>query len=252
MWPDVLFLFRCRLLHDLLHAEFVHGSFDNCLFTLNKPHHHYHPFRRILEEEEREKRSDSEQWKVMECRVQVQTTSFFRPSCHHWCLKKKQQPTNVPVWLVSLKGLNIDHISESTSGPLNWITSGFIDLNLYLLLPPYCRTVAESPKQGTPGYREGLRVPPNPLDSLEMDFHLTLANLSASVPLSTPHLSCNYIPMYIYLVCVCVWERERESAQWVYDGVCISSVWRCVSEWVRCVCVCEWVACVCVRERERE
>lgn len=144
------------LLHDLLYAEYVHGSFDDCLFTLNKPHLHNHPYRRLMINEDMDEDRDAdEKWKFVECKLQ---------------------------------GLNIDHLAENTTGPLNWITSGFIDINVHLLLPPFANTLPPAPNPSNPNARAEPRLL-SQLPGINMDFKLVLTNLSASVPLSTPHMS---------------------------------------------------------------
>lgn len=50
-----------RLLHDLLYAEYMHGSFDDCLFTLNKPHLHNHPYRDLMIAEDMDEERDADE-----------------------------------------------------------------------------------------------------------------------------------------------------------------------------------------------
>jgi hypothetical protein len=70
---------HCRLLHDLLYAEYVHGSFDDCLFTLNKPHLHNHPYRRLMISEDMDEDRDADE-KYVACVVLLDAASN-KPVC---------------------------------------------------------------------------------------------------------------------------------------------------------------------------
>jgi len=195
------------LLHDLLYADNAHGSFDNCLFTLNKPHLHNHPYQQlIISEDMDENRKEDEKWKFVECKLQ---------------------------------GLNIDHLALNTTGPLNWITSGFIDINVHFLLPPFADTLPVAPNPSNPTVKVQPRLLSD-LPGINMDFDLVLTNLSASVPLSTPHLS--YVnsaliqPIVLYLntnytelplVFRCAIPQGRFHNAW-YPGDC--GFWAALSE----------------------
>jgi hypothetical protein len=98
----------------------VHGSFDDCLFTLNKPHLHNHPYRRLMINEDMDEDRDADE-KCVACSAtfliivarSVSVADFSYPRLARWKFVE-----------CKLQGLNIDHLAENTTGPLNWITSG--------------------------------------------------------------------------------------------------------------------------------
>lgn len=116
--------------------------------------------------------------------------------------------------VLKISGVNIDHISETATGPVSWLTRGTIDLRLELLLPridfedqlnqagtPLFNFSRSSQNKGTSNVEGVAQQPPS--RDIKMKYEVVLQNLSAEVPLSTPHLS--YLrsaliqPIVIYL-----------------------------------------------------
>ncbi|KAL6077578.1 Mitochondrial distribution and morphology protein 31, mitochondrial precursor [Balamuthia mandrillaris] len=136
------------LLFDILSAEHAHGCFDGCLFTLTKPHL---PFERLVP---------------------------ASASRHAHNKGAPAVPVNPPsVRLATISGLPMDHLSKNSSGPLSWITSGFIDVGLEIILPNKDDDDDEQHKTN------------NPEENVIVNFNVMLRNLSADVPMKSPHLS---------------------------------------------------------------
>lgn len=100
-----LFQFDCTrfrrqwLLFDALTANYIHGSFDNCLFNFQKMH-------------EIEDHCVGEK-----CSSEVQTAGEGG---------KRLDRNFVVVNRLKLDGLNVDLLTAGLSGPLSWITSGYV------------------------------------------------------------------------------------------------------------------------------
>ena len=107
--------------------------------------------------------------------------------------------------ILKISGVPVDHISETATGPVSWLTNGAIDLRLELLLPKldfeelldragHPLQFSHSNKNGDKGNTALAEVetpeaePKKPKD-IKMKYDVVLRNISADVPLSTPHLS---------------------------------------------------------------
>jgi len=112
--------------------------------------------------------------------------------------------------ILKISGVSIDHISETATGPVSWLTRGTIDLRLELLLPKMdfeeLLNQAGRPLQNSSGGNPSTLpattthfkdddtedeevVHKSPPKDIKMKYEVVLQNLSAEVPLSTPHLS---------------------------------------------------------------